>query len=141
MQLLEGQTSWSTEEARNHITNETAVALRTIINNTRNRVNPLKDWRSAVWYYQWIHENEDTSHCILMAFIPGVVKDIPLQSPARHIWTKLPDELQTGLAAAAFMERTLQITYIEGEIKKIVGAELYASNPSPLCPATKRGRP
>jgi hypothetical protein len=141
MQVLEGQTSWSTEEARNHITNETATALCTIIVNTYNRVNPFKEWTNAIWYYQWVQENDTTTHCILMAFVLGVAKEIPLQSPARHIWTKLLEQLQTGLAVAAFMERALQITYTEDEICRIVGTELFASDPSPLRPTAKRGRP
>ena len=140
--MLEGQTTWTDEEASQHLVNETALALRTIVINTHNKVNPLRLWGNAAWFYSWTQEDSSNSHCTLMGFIPVVAQEIPLQRPGRHLWTILSDEMQTTIAVTANMGRLL---WLQGQsdsaIKDIVGPELYESECSPLRPLYKCGRP
>lgn len=49
--VLKGKEDWDLQNTRALITNEAAMALRRLIVNTSNKVNPLKHWNYAIWLY------------------------------------------------------------------------------------------
>lgn len=91
LQVLEGRQDRDPRNVQAHITNEAAMALWGIIVNTRNKINPLKHWNNAVWFYLWLIVEPDTAHCILLAFIPIVPKDVSLAKPNGYKWVKLEE--------------------------------------------------
>jgi hypothetical protein len=50
--VLEGQTSSTEKQAIDVIVNDTAIALRGVIVNTNKKINPLRSWDDASWYYR-----------------------------------------------------------------------------------------
>jgi len=84
MTVLEGQMVWEQKVAQVHLVNETTLALRKVIVNTNNKMNPLKKWGDAPWLYKWIKIDDNNSHCVCLAFI-GVQKDaIVMQKPDKY---------------------------------------------------------
>lgn len=49
--------------------NEAALALRKVIVNTYNKVNPLRKWTDAAWLYKSIKADEENNHYVCLAFI------------------------------------------------------------------------
>jgi hypothetical protein len=141
VQLLDGRTDWDHKTARTHLMNEAAMALRGLIVNTNNRINPLKQWRDVVWLYQWISTDADTTHCAILAFVPITPKDVPLAKPDDYTWVKLDDFYMETLTSCPEMERLLWTPSAhEGILRRVLGESIYAKETSPTPPRTKKNR-
>lgn len=81
--VLESQTKWTTQEARNHLVNESSLSLRKVILNTHNLHNPIKRWNDAVWFHRWVEDGLGASHCVIMVIIPITPKELSLLKPER----------------------------------------------------------
>jgi len=119
--------------------NEAAMALRGIIVNTQNKVNPLKHWNHAVWFYQWIPTEFNMAHCVLLAFISIVQRTVPLAKPDIFKWIKLEETMNSTLSYAPEMGHITRLTHImESILSQIVGESIFAKDASPSPPAQKR---
>lgn len=115
------------------------MALKEIIINTRNKINPLKHWNNAVWLYNWVVAEPDTAHCVLLAFIPIVARDVPLAKPDGFKWVKLDEQFISVLTSIPELGRILQMAYLtEDSLRKIVGSAIFSKDSSPPLSFTKR---
>jgi hypothetical protein len=67
-----------------HLINEISLALQRIIININNKMNLLKLWTDAKWFYKWTKKDADNGHCICFALIPMVKEAIEMQEPENY---------------------------------------------------------
>ena len=82
-----------------------------------------------------------THYYLLMAFILVIPKEIPLQTPRRHIWMCLNEELQTRVSVSAHMGALLWISYNDDMLHSMLSSEFYDTKPSPFRPIAKCNQP
>ena len=138
--VLESQTSWSSEEARSHLVNESSLSLRKVILNSHNLKNPIKQWKNALWFYRWIEDGLGASHCVLMVFVPIIVpSELSLQKPERYRWDPTHDEIRNFVLGAAEMGDIVPIQDDMALMMNILlGDNLFDIEPSPPRPSQKK---
>lgn len=115
------------------------MALRGIIVNTSNKINPLRHWNNAVWFYQWLEVEPDTTHCILLAFIPIVTRDVPLAKLDGFKWVKLEGTFTLALTVTPELGRILAMRHVtENTLRLIVGDAIFSKDSSPPPPLHKK---
>ena len=139
LSVIEGVNDWSVKEAQNHLVNEGSLALRKVIINTNNKVNPLKYWKDAMWFYRWIKVDNDNCHCVILAFIPVQLDSIPVHKPELYFAKPLDMSMQQLLTASGKLGKIVKIIGAsEDQLHSIIGDELFEGDPSPARPATKK---
>ena len=57
-----------------------------VIINTNNKMNALKLWTDAKWFYKWTKKDTKNSHNICFALIPMVKNAVELQESNNYFW-------------------------------------------------------
>jgi exonuclease III len=114
------------------------MVLRGLIVNTKNRISSFKEWHDAVWFYQWIRADAQNAHLVLLAFIPVVPKNVPLQHPDDYTWIKLEERFSTALQSSPQLGRILfTMETSEAQIQKLMRGAIYSKEVSPPLPTNK----
>lgn len=104
-------------------------------------MNPLTHWNNAIWLYQWLNTEPDTAHCILMAFIPIVARNVPLAKPENFKWVKLKKSLTDALTVMPELGRIVAVNFLtEFTLRQILGDSVYSKDASPSPPLHKKSR-
>lgn len=139
--VLEGQNSWTDKQVTDTLVNDTALVLRGVIVNTNNRINPLREWADACWFYKWLQEDTETCHCLIFCFVPVKEGVVTLQWLDRYFWKVLEKDLGSVLNITSQLGQFVKLPSLSLEvIQRLVGDELYDSNSSPARPIAKRQR-
>lgn len=137
--VLDSQTSWKPEEARQILVNEASLSLRKVIVNRHNLHNPIRQWDDASWYYTWVEDRQGNYHCVIIPMVAILVRDIPLQKPDRHKWYPLATALKSHLMLSAESGCLLPFPGSHmGHLKGLIGDHLVEDDPSPPRPDLKK---
>lgn len=136
--VLEGQNASTEKQAIKTIVNDLAMALRGVIVNTNNKVNPLREWKDANWFYKWIQEDTETCHCIVFCFIPVKEGTVTLQRPDKYFWKILEKDLGSLFNVANQFGQLVKLPSLSVEaMQRLIGDDLYDSNSSHVRPTAK----
>jgi hypothetical protein len=90
--IVEGTQTWTKEEAKKLMFNETSLTRQKVMVNLHNH-NPMKQWEDAIWY-KWV----ESSHYICFAFFPIRTIDLVLQKPMDYSWDVTSKEIRQMLS-------------------------------------------
>lgn len=79
------KSSWTQEEAKTHLVNETMLQLRPKITLQNKHRNPIRNWEDGSWRYEWLRPSGKSALCILTAIIVCDETIFTLRPPQLHL--------------------------------------------------------